>query len=200
MLLDIFAIIILIIAVISGRRSGLFRTVARLLSFVLAALCTSLWGDKLKTWMSETKLYERAFEKLSRAVGEALNKGETKLLEPFLKETEAMHAADTVAQGVADSFLLILCFVLFSFGIRLLIEVLDKLVFHLPLIRPLNRVLGMIFSFVFTLLTLYLVIGALGGVAMYVAADFMEAQMQSSILVRAMYENNIVLNLLIGKG
>ncbi len=200
MILDIAVIVILGIAAFGGRRSGLFRTVARLASLVLAAVGVFLWGDALKEWTLGTPWAKSMLASLTDAVESALESGQTVLIEPFLPESTVSHAAEVAALGIADMILSVLCFVVISAAVRILVEVLDKLVFHLPLVRPVNRILGMAFSFGFTAIILYLVVGALGGLSMYTDNAFFSEQMQSSVLVRGMYENNIVLNFLNEKG
>lgn len=200
MLLDIFVIVILVIAVLGGRRSGLFRTVARLVSLFLAGAGNFLWGETLKAWIYETDWFKSAFSALTDSVSETLESGGNVLLSPFLPEGTMASAAETAAWGIADMVLSVLCFVVMLVAVRLLIEILDKLVFHLPLVRPVNRILGMTFSFCFTAIVLYLIVGALGGLSMFSGNGFLAEQMQNSILVRFMYENNIVLQFLSGKG
>ncbi len=200
MLLDILVIVILLIAVITGRKSGLFRTVARFLSLITAGIFTSLWGEKLCSFIASSKLYEEMLLKLTESVEKAVTNGKTEILSPFLREAGVLSATETAAQSMLDTFLSVCIFVLFVLLVRILIEVLDKVIFHLPLLRPLNRFLGMLFSFVFTLTILYLILGVVGGLAVFSDAGFWAEQMQSSVLVRAMYDNNIVLKLISGKG
>ncbi len=198
MVLDVCLIVIFIIAVLSGRKSGLFRTVARFLSLGLAAVCTSLFGETLRTWLSGFSIYNTAIEKLTAFVENAVAAGKTSLVEPFLQEADM--AIDLAAQGILDTLLTGITFAVFSVLLRILIELLDKFLFHLPLVRPVNRILGMVLSFLFTAVVSYLVIGVLGGFAMCSESAFISDQMQNSVLVRGMYENNIVLQLFLRKG
>jgi len=107
---------------------------------------------------------------------------------------------ELTSKGIADSILSVLIFGLFFLVVRLCIGILDKTVFHLPLVRPANRLTGMLASLAITVIVLYLVVGILGGMAAYAENTFFAQQMQSSKIVRFMYENNFVLDTIIGKG
>ncbi len=200
MILDIILIVILVGAALLGRRNGLFKTVALLLSFVLAAVCTALLGGSIRAWATGTALYTDMHGNLTEAVTGILESGKTELIEPFLQEGASAQAAALAADGIANAVLSLLIFVAFFVLIRICITLLDKTVFHLPLIRPVNKLLGMLVSFCFALIVLYLAVGAIGGIALHAENSFFAVQLQDSILVRSMYENNFVLDILKGKG
>lgn len=195
MILDFIAVLILIAAALAGRRSGLFRVVAGLLTFVLAGVCTAVFGGSIRAWVMGTAVYSDATAKLSETVQKMLESGETALIEPFLSPEVTGNVAEAAAAGIADSLLSVLIFIVLLTVIRLVITVLDKTVFHLPLLKPVNRFLGMAVSLAFALAVLYLAAGALGGMAMYTESVFLAEQMQTSVLVRFMYENNFVLDI-----
>ncbi|MBQ7033929.1 MAG: CvpA family protein [Clostridia bacterium] len=195
MFLDCIAVVILIAAALAGRRRGLFRVVAGLLAFVLAGVCTALFGGGIRTWAMGTEVYSDAVERFTETVQKLLESGETTLIEPFLSSGVTHNAAEAAAAGIAASLLSVLVFMGMMIVIRVGITVLDKTVFHLPLLRPVNRLFGMVISVLFTLILLYLAAGALGGLTMYTENEFLAGQMQSSVLVRYMYENNYILDI-----
>lgn len=200
MILDALVIILLVFSAWKGKKIGLFRTVARFLSFVLAMLGTTLWGDAVLSWFQKTPLYAETLTRVIAFVDSTLEKGETAILKPFLFGEAGAAFSRSAAENILHTFLSVLCFLAFLLLVRILIVVIDKLVFHLPLVRPLNRGLGMVLSFVFTAVMLYLVVGALGSMTAIWESGFLSEQMKASILVRHMYENNFVLNLILRKG
>ncbi len=200
MILDAVAIIILLFSAWRGRKIGLFRTVARFLSFALATLATIVWGDAVRLWVSETPLYAVTLEKVTAYVEGTLGKGETAILSPFLFGEAGATFAKSAAGNIVDTLVSVLCFVAFLLFVRLAITVIDKAIFRLPLLQPLNKGLGMVLSFAFTLAVFYLLVGGLGSLSAFEESGFLAGQMESSLLVRHMYENNWMLNLITRKG
>ncbi len=193
MILDVALIIIFVISVISGRKAGLFLTVARLGSLLLASICTALFGKQILSFFQSCSLYDFLAEKVEGVIENTVKAGETALFAPFLEEADMVTGV--AAGGITDMFFTALIFVLFSVLVRILIRVINKFVCRLPLVGQVNRFLGMAVSFVFTGIVAYLVIGIFGGIIMCSDAMFLQEQMASSFLVRAMYENNIILKL-----
>ena len=198
MILDGILILILLISVIMGKKTGLFRAVTRLLSTVLAIILTILLQEKVLLFLEGTPLYASALEKLAGNVEKMTANGQIGLLKPFMALGD-VTAAD-IAARMAESIVPVLIFILLYIGIKLLISVLDKTIFHLPLVKPINKILGSLWNGIFTLFIVYLVIGVAGGLSLFSTNAFLAAQMEESFLVHGMYTNNIVLNFLFKKG
>ncbi len=193
MILDGLVILILLFAVLRGRKAGLFRILARFLSLAVALAGITLFGEHIRLWISRTSVYKDSFARLVEAVENGIAKGEYGLLTPFMGRMDAGLAAETVAGRIGDSAISVLIFLLLFFAVRLLILVLDKTIFHLPLVRPVNKFLGMALSFVFTACVLYFVLAGLGSLGAYQNTEFLAKQMESSLIARYMYEHNFVL-------
>ncbi len=193
MILDFVFVLLLIFSVISGRKAGLFLTVARLGSLVLSFVLTALFGNKILLFLQGFSFYDMVAMKLTDVIENALKTGETALIAPFLEE--ANMAIELAAKSMADMIFTALIFALFSFVVRISIRLIDKCICRLPLVGTANRFLGMAVSLLFTVIISYLIIGFFGGIVMCSDAEFLREQMVSSVLVRFMYENNIVLNL-----
>lgn len=199
MILDGILLLILILAVFRGRKTGMFRMITKLLSFLLAWVCTSLWGNHLKTFLESTSLYQSIADALSLRIAEALLTEKQSIFKTIM-ESSAQNATQGAAHTILDMLLSGLVFFLFLCLVRLLVEVLDRTVLHLPLVKPVNSLLGMAVSLALTLCILYILAGALGGAMLCSETAFWREQMESSYLFRGMYENNIVLNLIFRKG
>lgn len=193
MILDALLVVVFIISILSGRKTGLFLTVARVLSLLAASLLTALFGKNILAFLESSSLYDTLMQKLVSVVEKAVKSGETVLLSPFLEK--ANMVSELAAKGIADMIFSAIIFVAFSLLVRILIRLINKFICHLPLVGSANRFLGMAVSFLFTLVISYLVIGLVGGAAMCSEVEFIKEQMTSSVLIRYMYENNIVLNL-----
>ncbi len=198
MILDGILILILLISVIMGKKTGLFRAVTRMLSTVLAIILTILLQEKVLLFLEGTPLYASILEKLAGNVEKMTTNGQIDLLKPFMALGN-VGAAD-IAGEMAESIVPVLIFILLYIGIKLLISVLDKTIFHLPLVKPINKILGSLWNGIFTLFIVYLVIGVAGGLSLFSTNAFLAAQMEESFLVHGMYTNNIVLNFLFKKG
>lgn len=199
MILDGILVLILVFSVLHGRKTGMFRMVARLISFALSWILTSVWGEPVKAVLRETTLYQSAAETLTLRISEAAAEGNLGVFKAFMDLSGGNMATEAV-QGMMDMLLSAICFFFFLCLVRLLIEVLDKTVLHLPIVKPFNALFGMAVSLLLTLAVLYILAGALGGAMLCTESEFWRQQMESSYLFRGMYENNIVLNWILRKG
>ncbi len=200
MILDGILILIIVLSVLRGRKTGMFRMAARLVSFALSWLLTAIWGENVKAFLAETALYATAKETLTARILEATEEGKPGIFTVFTDMSQGGAAAEAAASGMLDMLLSAICFFLFLCLVRILIEVLDKTVLHLPLVRPVNALLGMTVSLLLTLCILYILAGALGGTMLCAESEFWRQQMETSYLFRGMYENNIVLDWILRKG
>lgn len=199
MILDGILILILVLSMLGGRKTGVFRMAARLVSFALSWFLTAMWGRMVKEYLKSTPLYLSALEKLSERITEAVAEGNPGIFSSFLNPA-GQNAAFVAAQGMLDMLLSGVIFFLFLCLIRLAIFVIDKTVLHLPIVKPVNKFLGMAVSGLLALAILYIVAGAVGGAMLCAESEFWRSQMESSYLFSGMYENNIVLNWIIRKG
>lgn len=200
MILDIIVIVLLVVAVMLGKKTGLFKIVARLLSFILAWVFMVLFGEGIRTWLIGTPFYAGLYGRLTKTVEEAVLQKKTALIAPFMGEGTTRQMAEMTTQSIANSILTVLIFVFFLLAIRFAIIILDKTVFHLPLVRPVNQLTGILASLAVTLLFIYLAVGIVGGMAMCAENGLLTEQMEASKIVRFIYENNFVLEILKGKG
>lgn len=198
MFLDALLIILLVFAFIRGKKQGLFRAITRLLSLFISAGASFAFHDKVNLFLRKTPLYETMLEKLTENAATVLESGDTTLLRPFLKSANMLP--NEVAERMAGMLVSIITFILIYVLVKLLIQLLDRTIFHLPLLKPLNRLMGSIWSVLFMIIIMYLIIGILGTLSVFTTTPFLAEQMQQSVLVRGMYTNNLVLKFLFQKG
>ncbi len=189
MVLDIAFIIVLVLSVLHGRKKGLFGALRPLVSLIMSAIGTSIFAEGLMEWFSGTSFYHSQFDKLVLGI---IEKAEIKGVPLEAVAEEAEKIAQSTAQNILGTLVTCLCFIALYIVFNIILRFLDKILLHVPIARPLNRILGMFFSFVFTFVILYVAIGALGGFATYASSDFIRTQMESSYVVRLIYENNVI--------
>ncbi len=192
MILDGILLLILAIAAFLGRKTGAFRMVMRLAAFAVSWICMALWGGKMQVFFQKTGAYETLYQRLVST----LQGGESGT---FFGAAQG-QAAEMLARSMADSIGTAASFIIIWFLVRLLIWILDKTIFHLPVVRPVNAFLGIAVSLAITVIILYAVVGAVGNTLAFSEAPFWQEQMASSQLVRGMYEHNFVLHWLLKKG
>lgn len=190
MVFDIVLILVLCVSVFIGGKKGFLRVASRLISLIMSGICTSICVERLEEWLSGTSLYQEQYAKLTMAINSATDPKETLLMASLAEEAEKM--AETVAQNILSALLSGVCFIAFCIVFNILLRFLDKLLLRIPIASPINRALGVVFSFICSFAISYVVIGAFGGIATYASSEFIRTQMESSYLVRFIYENNII--------
>ncbi|MDD6309187.1 MAG: CvpA family protein [Clostridia bacterium] len=198
MILDGALIIILIIAMANGKKYGLFRMITKLIAGLAALLATVALRGQVVAFVQGTALYPWLVTQITPGIEKALAQGNTLFLQPFIRAGGAVP--QILAESAIGTILSVLTYVILYALIKLVIYVLDKSVFHLPLLKPINKLLGMAWNLVCALFVCYLVIGICGGLSLFSTVDFLASQMQSSFLVKYMYTHNILLDILFLKG
>lgn len=198
MLIDAILILIFAAAVWRGRKTGIFRMVSRLISFVIAWVLVTVKREGLMGFLTEKGIYTAVYERLLVNVTSASQKGEGGMLSAM--QMAGTKAAEGFATRLTEMLLVAATFFVIVIVVRILIYILDKTVLHLPLVRPLNSVLGIAASLALTFVLVSLIIGAFGGTLLCAESEFWRGQMESSFLVRNIFENNTVIEWLTGKG
>ena len=172
-LLNIIVLIVLVIPVVRGYLNGFVKTVMRLLRFVLAFIFALLLAKPLGMFLKSTWLGERFYGIVKSAFGdafsgavdsegltEALPSGIKTLLEAFGFDSasaaeQAAQAGEEMIQKFVDmvsdrlasiasvALAFVLIIILSLILLKIFSGVLDFIVQKLPLIRGLNRLLGL---------------------------------------------------------
>ncbi len=204
--LDLVILCALVLFTALGIRRGFIKSAAHFLGSVIAAFLASALGGAAAKWVFDVMFRNALVEKISESIaslgagdmGAALN-GMFSSLPDFLVraledagitantlEGVLAHGSGQAAELIADSlapvfigFLKVLAvivlYLLFMMAVRALADVLSGL-FHLPLLRQLNGVLGGVFGFLLALVTIWIAVSAI-----QVFTPMLEAETQADI-------------------
>lgn len=194
MILDlIFIVFVLIVAFLSAKK-GLFGVVSGLLSTFIAFAVAAAFGGNVKEALSKTEFYQKFLENMSAKIALKLSTGESNsVTKPFLEKITG-SIADSAAATFAGIIVSFLVFVLVYIGVKLIIRLLNN-IFKLPILRSANKLGGFAWGIVEALIITYIAIGVIGGLSLLNDTGFLAQQLQSSFIIKAMYENNVIIKL-----
>jgi len=188
--LDIVLLCVFLLFVAVGIRRGFIRSAAHFLGSVIAAFLASVLGGAAAQWVFDVMFRRALVEKISESIGTLGTENVSAALEGLLSSlpdfiaraledagitvnslegvlaTRSGQAAELIADSLAPVFVgflkvlaVIVLFLLFMMLVRVLADMLSGL-FHLPLLRQLNGLLGGVFGFLLGLVSVWIVISA----------------------------------------
>nr|QGT51015.1 hypothetical protein Firmicute1046_0910 [uncultured Firmicutes bacterium] len=206
-MLDIIVVIILILFLLYGIRTGLVRMALRmgsvLLSILLAWMLYPVVSDILSNFflkgLSEMIRVNYIEPNLSGMLGSADNV--PAFLQGFLQsgaEAAMQSAAETMANNVAELILnvaaFLIVFLLSRLILLLLTHVLD-IITRLPLIKQCNKLGGGVLGLLEGGLAVYMILALTFLVAPIRDSEVFQQQVQNSVITRQMYNDNIIIKM-----
>lgn len=123
----------------------------------------------------------------------------TALLEQFQLEEMKEAAQEELVQGITELIMnllsLILIYVVVKVGLWLASFVLDGIM-HIPVLKQLNEVLGLVFGALQGILQVYVIFACLTFIASIADISFLIDPIKVSAFASVLYENNLILHLL----
>ncbi len=214
--LDIVALVLIVLAVLEGRRKGFVKMLWKVAAWILTLILVMVLIKPVTDWAMTTDNVQGIVTNITETVENSLVKSNIDVFTPeAISEATNIPAAFIPAQTVAQMgedftaavlslagtvaltvikiavglILFILIRILLSIAFRIL-----NLVAKLPIINGVNKLLGMVMGFINIMFILYIVLG--------IATLYIEPQSQWDIvinntyLVKNLYNNNILLSLI----
>jgi Colicin V production protein. len=187
--LDIAIIVLLILSIAAGVRSGFIKSAVRFVGAILAAIISGFLGGPIASWLFTSFFRESLLMKVTTAVGsgadiitiqQALrslpdfmvkaleNEGITaNELAESLSTRQGM-AAEMMVDAIAPMFItfiklfcVIILFMLLMVAVRALANFFES-IFRLPMLNVINGLLGAVFGALMALILIWIVFAALG--------------------------------------
>lgn len=189
-ILDIVIAAIVVLCILIGKRRGLFRTLAELVSYIVAYFCTAFLAGQVSAavaeWlrpMVEAKFHELTADITWNAVESGLENlpafmREEQLLEPVREALEGGMAVDMgplieqALQNLAYMVSFIVIFIVVLVVLRIIIRTLDIFT-KLPVIHELNALGGILAGAVKGLVLVFLLLWLAKETGYLVSADAM---------------------------
>lgn len=202
--IDAAAAALIVIAFAAGMKKGLVKSVWKAVSWVACAVLVLVLINPAVKLVSETPLYEKAYEAVNGEVSERLNtageNGKIGIPEFVLKnadiESAAKKSAEEISGNITGLILKIAVFVVLFVFIKIILAI----VFHmldtaskLPVINGTNKLLGGLLGLISILLAIYAVCAA---IALFAVNEAVSDTVNSTYLVKYFYNNNILLQLI----
>ena len=187
--MDIAIIVLLILSIAAGVRSGFIKSAVRFVGAILAAIISGFLGGPIASWLFTSFFRESLLMKVTTAVGsgadiitiqQALrslpdfmvkaleNEGITaNELAESLSTRQGM-AAEMMVDAIAPMFItfiklfcVIILFMLLMVAVRALANFFES-IFRLPMLNVINGLLGAVFGALMALILIWIVFAALG--------------------------------------
>lgn len=188
--LDLVLLCVFVLFAAVGVRRGFIKSAAHFLGSIIAALLASALGGAAAQWVFNVLVRGALVDRISQSIGTLGAGNATAALEDVLSSlpdfivraltdagitvnslegvlaTRSGQAAELIADSLAPVFVgflkvlaVIVLFLLFMMLVRVLADMLSG-VFHLPVLRQINGLLGGVFGFLLALVSVWVVISA----------------------------------------
>ena len=203
MFFDILILIIIIACAIFGFRNGLLISLSRLGGWIGAVLVAFFYHEKVGFWLVEnTSYYDKINERTLRVCNEFVESARSSTGNTVAKlgESLAVEAAEKIAAHIWT----VVVFVGIILGIKLLLFILTLFLskkFHAGFVGGIDGFVGLLFG-IFQAIIAILVVFALVLPIAYTSSvkthDFIETEMDKSIVAELIYDNNPLLEVIDG--
>ena len=191
--LDIVLVAVCVAFVAIGAHRGFIRSAAHFLGAVVAASLAGLLGGAAAQWVFDT-LFRPGPDFILRALEQA---GVTAASVTEALAGQSGQAADLIADALAPVFVgflkvlaVIVLFCLFMIVVRIVANLLAT-VFHLPILRAVDGLLGGVFGLLLAVISIWIVLAAVQVFTPMLAAD---TQAQVETALRQSYLAGLVVN------
>lgn len=214
LVLDIVAIVLILIAVIEGRSRGFVRMLWRVGAWLVTLVLVLILVKPVTEWAMTTDTVQKMIYNFSHEFALDMVKSNVNSLTPE-KISEITNIpvmlipenwGSTVpiedgAVSLAQNVAAVLVKLVTALGLFIVIRILMSIVFRilnlatkLPIIKGVNRLLGMVMGLINIMFIFYIVLGA---VALCIdSGSQWDIAINSTYIVKYFYNNNILLNLI----
>ena len=205
MVADIIVIAVVAVFVAAGYKAGLIRSFMGIASYIISIIIAFLIYPVVSGFLVKTPLYTYLTEMVNNNyVSENMQSADTGMFGFFSKHmSEGLDAvATTVSEEIAALLINIIAFILVIVISRILIWLITKVLnifSKLPVIKQFNRLGGALLGGIKGILILYIVFAIVTVFVPFKENGVIVKGIEESSFAGAMYEDNIILNL-IGKG
>lgn len=207
MILDVIFLAAVVIFALIGRKRGFVHTILQVLSTILSLMVALAIKEPVTEFIEKTPIYQKNITQVAKIITPDIQSGEITnnkalggLANKVLSESQTVNNAinsisERIAGAIIGIIITVLIFILAFLLVRMLSKLIDK-VFRLPGLNFFNRLAGMVWGAAVAFLVSYVVL-AIGSGTFLGGSEFFTNQLQSSFIVKNLYENNLLLKIFI---
>ena len=209
-ILDIILIGIMAISIFFGYKKGLVKVAVKLCAFLIAVIVTLVFYKPVSNFIIDNTQIDEKIENVIIENGtkeleennEEDNGDFLDNMQEYIDNTVAQTQNEIVqnaAKQVSVKLINILVIVVLFIATRLLLVVLvliSDMITSLPIIKQFNQLGGLLYGIIRGLALIYVILAIVFLVVSITANNSILATIDSSIITKLMYENNILLNMI----
>ena len=192
--IDLIILAIILLCTFLGYKKGLIGVVFKIISFFIAILLAFILSGPISNWIMEIETKEvekKDINNTSQIIVDYINKQTTEVKNAGIKSIAKQITETAIRVIVMIVIYIITKIILFFF--RKLAEALSEL----PLIKQFNKLGGTIYGVLKGLLIVYVILATLSLLAPMISNGSLFEMINSSIIGSFMYNNNLLLNILL---
>lgn len=202
MVLDIVVLIIFLIMLLYGYKKGFIGLVAKLVSTLLAFVLAYFLSTTTGVYVQNTAFGQKLVVGIKNGVVETLNDTkEITLISTIQEKTNILNESELVNK-IVDYVFIGIGFAIVFIATKLILWIAFKIIesiFELPVLKTFNKLGGVIVSVLLFVLEISIVLAILKSLSTLSFVRGVIEIIQSSVIIKPIYENNIFANLILSK-
>lgn len=211
--LDIVLLVIMALSIFLGYKKGLIKVAVKLCAFLIAVIVTLvLYKPVSKVVIDNTQLDEKIESTIIENGTKKIEESDEQEKENFLNSMQKYidktvtqtqneiveNAAKEISVKVINILVIVGLFIITRLVLILLVFVSD-LITSLPIIKQFNELGGILYGIIRGLALIYIILAIVFLVVSMSANDSILQIINSSIITKFMYQNNILVNIIFNK-
>lgn len=212
MVADLVVIVIFLLCIFLGYKKGLIKVAVRILSFVIALIIALVLYTPVSNYITENteivpnlkeKIYLALYHGEEKETQSEENKDFVHSMEKYIENyTDSVKA--TTSEAISEQLAIIVVRIGTWIGlffvskiILLLLRLVSDAIAEIPIIKQFNKAGGTIYGVLEGFVIVYAALAVLSMAAPMIGENGVTNAVQNSHLCKAMYENNIILNIIL---
>ena len=202
MIVDIIIIVLFILMIIYGYVKGCVNIVMKLVSLILSFVAAYYLGGVVGNFIKTTDFGQRIQNVVQSSVSNGLidttENSVISMIQQSIGEMGGVEISNTLTNYIFMGIGFVLVFILARIAFTIIKNILEN-VFDLPVLRVFNRLGGVIVSAILFIIEISIILAIIKSVS---ALSFMARTISiidDSLIIKTLYEHNIVTNLLMAK-
>ena len=202
MILDIIIILLLIFIMIYGYIKGCVNIIMKLLSLILSFIAAYYLGGLVGNFIKCTDFGQRIESSVESNILNGLATSEENSVVTMIKEAIGQGNVAEIGDALINYIFMVIGFVFVFIAVRIILWIVKMIlenIFELPVLKSFNKVGGVIVATILFVFEISIILAIMKSIStltfMTKAIDVIE----SSIIIKVVYEHNIVTSLVLGR-
>lgn len=202
MSLDIVLIVLFVCIMLYGYKKGAIGIIAKLVTVILSFALAYLFAETVGEYISETSFGINIQTSITSAITDKIDTSSDSKAVLMIQEIIGNSAENEISIKIARYIFMGIGFAVVFVISRIVLWIVQKIlesIFELPVLKSFNKLGGIIASALLFILELSIVLAIIEAISALAFMNTIVNAIESSVVTKAIYDHNIIANLILTK-